>query len=209
MLEYGKRKGSAMNIEIAQRLYELRRKHGFSQESLASALGLSRQAISKWERSESAPDMGNLIALADLYGMTIDELIRPCDEGKENEVVEDGIANAEIAEGESVDAEIAEDGIANTGTAEGEALEAEEVIEVVGVVESVETANETADNATEAPTAAAKPLDATATSETFAPGVKQAIAHGHIYTRPTSPRRPRCKLRRRSEEHSLNSSHRT
>lgn len=77
MLENGKRKGSAMNIEIAQRLYELRRAHGFSQESLAAALGLSRQAISKWERSESAPDMGNLIALADLYGMTIDELIRP------------------------------------------------------------------------------------------------------------------------------------
>lgn len=77
MLEEGKRKGSAMNIDIAQRLYELRREHGYSQESLAEALDISRQAISKWERAESAPDMGNLIALADLYGITIDELVRP------------------------------------------------------------------------------------------------------------------------------------
>lgn len=77
MLEEGKRKGSAMNIDIAQRLYELRRDHGYSQESLAEALDISRQAISKWERAESAPDMGNLIALADLYGITIDELVRP------------------------------------------------------------------------------------------------------------------------------------
>lgn len=77
MLEDGKRKGSAMNIDIAQRLYELRRDHGYSQESLAEALDISRQAISKWERAESAPDMGNLIALADLYGITIDELVRP------------------------------------------------------------------------------------------------------------------------------------
>ena len=65
-----------MNVEIAQRLAELRRARGFSQEGLAAELGLSRQAVSKWERAESAPDMGNLMALADLYGVTIDELLR-------------------------------------------------------------------------------------------------------------------------------------
>lgn len=65
-----------MNVEIAQRLAELRRERGFSQEGLAEQLGLSRQAVSKWERAESAPDMGNLIALADLYEVTLDELLR-------------------------------------------------------------------------------------------------------------------------------------
>lgn len=65
-----------MNVEIAQRLAELRRERGFSQEGLAEQLGLSRQAVSKWERAESAPDMGNLIALADLYDVTLDELLR-------------------------------------------------------------------------------------------------------------------------------------
>ena len=65
-----------MNVEIAQRLAELRRAKGYSQEALAHELGLSRQAISKWERAESAPDTENLIALARLYDMSLDELLR-------------------------------------------------------------------------------------------------------------------------------------
>lgn len=65
-----------MNVEIAQRLASMRREKGYSQEELANKLGLSRQAVSKWERAESSPDTGNLIALADLYGVTLDELVR-------------------------------------------------------------------------------------------------------------------------------------
>lgn len=65
-----------MNVEIAQRLAAMRREKGYSQEELANRLGLSRQAVSKWERAESSPDTGNLIALADLYGVTLDELVR-------------------------------------------------------------------------------------------------------------------------------------
>jgi len=65
-----------MNVEIAQRLAELRREKGYSQEELAESLGLSRQAVSKWERAESSPDTGNLIALAKLYKVTLDELLR-------------------------------------------------------------------------------------------------------------------------------------
>lgn len=63
------------NMEIANRLAEIRRQQGLSQEELAARLGLSRQAVSKWERAESQPDMGNLIALADVYGMTIDKIV--------------------------------------------------------------------------------------------------------------------------------------
>lgn len=65
-----------MNVEIAQRLAELRREKGYSQEELAEAIGLSRQAVSKWERAESSPDTGNLVALAKLYGVTLDDLLR-------------------------------------------------------------------------------------------------------------------------------------
>lgn len=65
-----------MNVEIAQRLADMRREKGYSQEVLAAKLGLSRQAVSKWERGESQPDTSNLIALADLYGVTLDELVR-------------------------------------------------------------------------------------------------------------------------------------
>lgn len=64
-----------MNVKIAQRLADLRRQKGYSQESLANALGLSRQAVSKWERAESSPDTDNLIALARLYGVSLDDLL--------------------------------------------------------------------------------------------------------------------------------------
>ena len=65
-----------MNIAIANRLVELRRAHGYSQEELAGKLGVSRQAVSKWERAESSPDTDNLIALARLYGGSPWYLIR-------------------------------------------------------------------------------------------------------------------------------------
>lgn len=64
-----------MTIETANRLYELRKKQGLSQEELAEKLGVSRQAVSKWERSEASPDTDNLIALAKIYGLSLDELI--------------------------------------------------------------------------------------------------------------------------------------
>lgn len=64
-----------MTLETANRLYELRKKHSLSQEELAEKLGVSRQAVSKWERSEASPDTDNLIALAKIYGLSLDELI--------------------------------------------------------------------------------------------------------------------------------------
>ena len=65
-----------MTIEIADRLIKLRKKHGLSQEELADKLGLSRQAVSKWERAEASPDTDNLICLAKLYGVSLDELLK-------------------------------------------------------------------------------------------------------------------------------------
>ena len=64
-----------MTIEIADRLIKLRKKHGYSQEELADKLGLSRQAVSKWERAEASPDTDNLICLAKLYDVSLDELL--------------------------------------------------------------------------------------------------------------------------------------
>ncbi len=64
-----------MNIEIANRLQKLRKENGYSQEELALKLGISRQAVSKWERAESSPDTDNLIILARLYNMSLDELL--------------------------------------------------------------------------------------------------------------------------------------
>ena len=68
-----------MTIEIADRLIKLRKKYGYSQEELADKLGLSRQAVSKWERAEASPDTDNLICLAKLYGVSLDELLNTDD----------------------------------------------------------------------------------------------------------------------------------
>ena len=64
-----------MDLAMAQRLVDRRKAAGLSQEALAAQLGVSRQAVSKWERSESSPDTDNLIALASLYCVSLDELL--------------------------------------------------------------------------------------------------------------------------------------
>ena len=74
-----------MTLETANRLYELRKKHNLSQEELAEKLGVSRQAVSKWERSEASPDTDNLIALAKIYDLSLDELIYGEKEEKDEE----------------------------------------------------------------------------------------------------------------------------
>lgn len=78
-------RGDNVNKETADRLFEYRKINGFSQEEVAAKIGVSRQAISKWERGESSPDTDNLIALAQLYKITIDELINGKNEPKKAE----------------------------------------------------------------------------------------------------------------------------
>lgn len=65
-----------MNIEIANRLVKLRKENNLSQEALANKLGISRQAVSKWERAEASPDTDNLILLAEIYGVSLDDLLK-------------------------------------------------------------------------------------------------------------------------------------
>ena len=74
-----------MNIETANRLYQYRKKMGISQEELASRIGVSRQAVSKWERAEASPDTDNLIELSKVYGVTLDEMLQGPDAGAQPE----------------------------------------------------------------------------------------------------------------------------
>ncbi len=57
------------------KLQTLRKKSSMSQEDLATLLGVSRQAISKWERSEALPDLYNAKKIAEVFSITIDELM--------------------------------------------------------------------------------------------------------------------------------------
>lgn len=61
-------------MTIGNRIAVLRREHGYSQEYVAERLGVSRQAVSKWETDQTAPDTYNLIALADLLGTSVEHL---------------------------------------------------------------------------------------------------------------------------------------
>ena len=63
-------------MEFRERLYQLRKGWGISQEELANAVGVSRQAVQKWEAGASTPDLNNLSALAGYFSVTLDYLVR-------------------------------------------------------------------------------------------------------------------------------------
>ncbi|MDE6665313.1 MAG: helix-turn-helix domain-containing protein [Ruminococcus sp.] len=62
-------------MEFNNKLYHLRKQKGLSQEELANCLNVSRQTISKWEVGDSTPDMEKLIAISDLFEISLDELV--------------------------------------------------------------------------------------------------------------------------------------
>lgn len=62
-------------MEFNNRLYQLRKQKGLSQEELASRLNVSRQTVSKWEVGDSTPDMEKLVAMSALFDVSLDQLV--------------------------------------------------------------------------------------------------------------------------------------
>ena len=79
-------------VKLGEKLQQLRKQSGLSQEQLAAQLTVSRQAVSKWELDETMPDTENVIQLSRLFGVSCDYLLR-------DEVDEQGAANAPEAGG--------------------------------------------------------------------------------------------------------------
>lgn len=82
---------------LADKLIELRKQHGWSQEELAEKIGISRQSVSKWESGTSIPDLDKVLKLSQIFGVTTDYLIK--DEIEEltpeqSEEMEDDLKNA-------------------------------------------------------------------------------------------------------------------
>ena len=74
---------------LADKIIEERKKNGWSQEELASKLGVSRQAVSKWESSGSIPDIQRILQMSELFGVTTDYLLKDeIEEERLNEYVE-------------------------------------------------------------------------------------------------------------------------
>ena len=62
-------------MELSDKILQLRKALGLSQEQLAEQLGVSRQSISKWETGQSAPELDKLVALSRIFGVSTDELL--------------------------------------------------------------------------------------------------------------------------------------
>lgn len=68
-------------MTLGESIYYYRKRSGMSQEALAERVGVSRQAVSRWELGDTTPEVGKLMALAEAFGITTDQLLS----GKEPE----------------------------------------------------------------------------------------------------------------------------
>ena len=67
------------SLKVAETLKELRHHRGFTQKQLSEQLHISRQAYSNYETSKRTPDLDSLMRLADIYGVSLDQLVNhPC-----------------------------------------------------------------------------------------------------------------------------------
>ena len=63
-------------MTIADRIQSLRKSKGMSQEELADAVGVSRQAVSKWESEQATPDLDKVVIMSDIFEVTTDYLLK-------------------------------------------------------------------------------------------------------------------------------------
>lgn len=63
-------------MRLGDKLIQLRRERGYSQEQLAQLLNVSRQSVSKWESGQSTPEISKLITIADIFNVNVDSLVR-------------------------------------------------------------------------------------------------------------------------------------
>lgn len=75
-------------MTLGERIVRLRNQKGLSQDALAELLGISRQSVSKWETDASVPELDKLIRLSDVFGISLDALVRGEEKEQETEEAE-------------------------------------------------------------------------------------------------------------------------
>ena len=83
-------------MTFGEKLQRLRKARGCTQEELAEKVCVSRQSLSKWESDGALPDTAHVIALADLFGVTTDYLLRSADHPPEPPIKKEAPAPAEV-----------------------------------------------------------------------------------------------------------------
>jgi transcriptional regulator with XRE-family HTH domain len=86
---------------IADKIIMLRKKNDWSQEQLAEQLGISRQSVSKWESGAAVPDLDRILKLSELFGVSVDYLVKD----EMEEVHYSGTETVDAADGRIVSAE--------------------------------------------------------------------------------------------------------
>ena len=81
-------------MKLADRILELRKQKGISQEALADKLGVSRQAISKWESEQSTPELDKIVLMSDFFEVTTDYLLKGIEPVSEDNEKSRRIGNA-------------------------------------------------------------------------------------------------------------------
>lgn len=84
-------------MTLGEKIYQLRKERNMSQGSLAEVLKVSRQSVSKWETDSSIPELGKLIQISEVFGITLDELVH----GKDHEEIESEQLNSDTYDGGS------------------------------------------------------------------------------------------------------------
>ncbi len=93
-------------MDLQNKIYSCRKNAGLSQEALAERIGVSRQAISKWETGEATPEVAKLLSLAKTFGVTTDWMLNddpdlPANEPETEPIIEEELPTEEIEAGES------------------------------------------------------------------------------------------------------------
>ncbi|WP_099469562.1 helix-turn-helix domain-containing protein [Konateibacter massiliensis] len=80
-------------MNIADRIQNLRKSKGISQEELADKVGVSRQAVSKWESEQSLPDLEKIIIMSEYFGVTTDYILKGIEPAVKNESQSNDLAS--------------------------------------------------------------------------------------------------------------------
>ena len=64
-------------MDVSEKILQLRKANGFTQEELAEKLNVSRQSVSKWESGQSVPELEKLVALSEIFQVSTDHLLKP------------------------------------------------------------------------------------------------------------------------------------
>lgn len=78
-------------MKFSEKLMNLRRSKGWSQDEFAQQIGVTRQTVSKWELDQTVPDMNKLIDISKVFGISLDELVNDMEDSSSENTYEEGI----------------------------------------------------------------------------------------------------------------------